>query len=100
MISIVAHDAGGAEIVSSYIKQKGLDCLYSLGGPALSIFKRKLGRVRVVSLEESILNSEWVLCGTSWQSNLEWQAIGLAKTQGKKTVAFLDHWINYEESDL
>ena len=38
--AIVAHDAGGAEVLSSYVRQQGLDCLFSLRGPALAIFER------------------------------------------------------------
>ena len=38
---------------------------------------------------------DWVLCGTSWQSNLEKHAIAQAKVSGKKVIAFLDHWVNY-----
>jgi hypothetical protein len=40
---------------------------------------------------------DWVLCGTGWQSGFEREAIGLSRARGKKTVAFLDHWVNYRE---
>ena len=64
VISICSHDAGGAEILSSYVVQQGLHCIYSLGGPALKIFERKLGPINVMPLEESILKADWLLCGT------------------------------------
>ena len=97
IVAIVCHDAGGAEIISSYIKQHGLVCEYALAGPALKIFKRKLGVHNVKSVECVINNSEWLLCGTGWQSDFEWKAIKLARDMGKKSVAFLDHWTNYFE---
>jgi hypothetical protein len=48
-------------------------------------------------VEEAIAQSVSVLCGTSWQSDLEFSAIRLARSMGKRSVAFLDHWVNYRE---
>lgn len=97
MICVVSHDAGGAEILSSYVRQQKPDCCFVLGGPAVKIFERKLGPVQVRSLSEAVAASERVLCGTSWQSDIELQAIELARTLGKPSAAFLDHWVNYRE---
>lgn len=97
MICVVSHDAGGAEILSSHIRQFGLDCKYVLAGPALKIFELKLGLIERCSLEDAIRQSDWLLCGTSWQSDLEWQAIDIARSHGKRSAAFLDHWVNYHE---
>jgi len=97
MITVVAHDAGGAEIVSSYIRQAGLECLYVLEGPACKIFERKLGLIQALPLEEAISQSSAILCGTSWQSDIEINAIKLARSLGKRSIAFLDHWVNYRD---
>lgn len=97
MIAVVSHDAGGAEILSSWLSRcKEPFCLV-LDGPAKAIFKRKLGDKQSISLSEAIKQSDWVLCGTSWQSSLEREAIKQAKNDGKKVVAFLDHWTNFAE---
>jgi hypothetical protein len=37
------------------------------------------------------------MCGTSWQSNLELEALRLAKKLNKRVVSFIDHWVNYRE---
>ncbi len=97
MLAVISHDAGGAEILSSYVRQQGLDCLYVLAGPARKIFERKLGPIEVHSLKHAIRHSRSILCGTSWQSDLELNAIKLARSMGKHSVAFLDHWVNYRE---
>ena len=97
MICVVAHDAGGAEILSSYVRQQGPECIYALAGPALKVFQRKLGPIDSRLLPDAIRHADWLLCGTSWQSDLEWQAIEMARTLGKRSVAFLDHWVNYRE---
>ena len=38
VISIISHDAGGAEIISSWAKQQNRNFFYVLEGPALKIF--------------------------------------------------------------
>ncbi len=97
MLCVVSHDAGGAEILSSLIRQQGLECQYVLAGPAIKIFQRKLGPIDSQLLKDAIRSADWFLCGTSWQSDLEWQAIAMAREAGKRSVAFLDHWVNYQE---
>lgn len=94
---MISHDAGGAEILSSYVRRQGLDCCFVLEGPARKIFERKLGLIKVCTLEEAILQSPSILCGTSWQSDLEFNAIRLARLLSKRSIVFLDHWVNYRD---
>ena len=96
-IAVVSHDAGGAEILSSYVRKHNLDCHYVLEGPALKIFERKLGAIKKISLEDAINQSTSIICSTSWQSDIELNAIKLAREKGKHSIAFLDHWVNYRE---
>jgi hypothetical protein len=91
----VANDAGGAEILSAYVKKHEAKYLFCLEGPAARIFQRKLGNFRNLSLSEAVSQSEALLCGSGWQSNLELQAIELAGTLGKPSICWLDHWVNY-----
>lgn len=94
-VAIVAHDAGGAEMLSSYVARRRVPCRLVLDGPALKIFERKLGSVSLTPLAEAIASCSSLLCGTSWESELEWQAIAAAHAAGKPAIAFLDHWVNY-----
>jgi len=96
MIAVVSHDAGGAEILSSWLLQNKQPYCLVLGGPAIAIFQRKLGNCEINLLSQAIELCDWVLCGTSWKSNLEKQAIAKAKVAGKKVIAFLDHWVEFE----
>ncbi|WP_317204579.1 hypothetical protein [Janthinobacterium sp.] len=93
--AIVAHDAGGAEVLSSHVRRQGLDCLFSLQGPARAVFERKLGPFENLPLEAALAGSARLLCGTSWQSDLELEAIALARRAGLPSAAWLDHWVNY-----
>ncbi len=94
---VVAHDAGGAEILASYVRQNNLECRFVLEGPAIAVFQRKLGAVALCSLAQGLLDATWCLCGTSWQSDIEWQAIQFAKAKKIKVVSFIDHWVNYPQ---
>ena len=96
MIALVSHDAGGAEILSSWIRKNKEPYYLVLKGPAITIFKSKLGNCKIHTLEEAIKFSDLVICGTSWQSDLERQAIILSKSLGKKVIAFLDHWVEFQ----
>lgn len=95
--AVVCHDAGGAELVSSYVRQHNIDSLFILEGPAVKVFERKLGSIKISSLKDAVYQSASVLCGTSWQSDIEFNAIKLARELEKSSVAFLDHWVNYQD---
>ena len=97
MVALVCHDAGGAEILSSWAKLQSEEYCRVTGGPASEIFDRKLGICESLDLEQAIQKSDWLLCGTSWQSDLEKRAITLGRRSGKKVISFIDHWVNYPE---
>lgn len=97
MLTVIAHDAGGAEILSSFVRRRSLACALVLEGPARRVFERKLGVVRTLPLDDAMEQASEIICGTSWQSDLEFRAIGMARQRGIRSVAFLDHWVNYKE---
>lgn len=97
MIGVVGHDAGAMEIISSHIRRENLDCGFCVEGPSAKVVARKLGTVPLFPLEALVKQSEWLLCGTSFFSDLEWRAIGLARQAGKRCVVVLDHWVNYRQ---
>ena len=98
-ILIVSHDAGGAEVVSAWVKKNhNHEFAYCLKGPAQSIFSRKLAGMKIVDYNDLVLEVfDLVLTGTSWSSDLERLIIKQARIKGVKSVAYLDHWVNYRE---
>lgn len=96
-VAVVCHDAGGAEIVSSHLVASDVRTVFVLEGPAADIFHRKLGPVVSIALDDAIAAAAWLLCGTSWESDLELRAIRAARQAGIPSVAALDHWVNYDE---
>lgn len=95
MVAVVSHDAGGAELVSSWLRQIREPFALVLEGPARRIFAQKLGKFPLFPLEEALDKADWLLAGTSWASDLEKNAILLARRRGIRAVAYLDHWVNY-----
>jgi hypothetical protein len=97
MVAVISHDAGGAEVLSSWLLQNDQEFCLVLGGPAISVFQRKLKNITIISLDKAIILCDWVLCGSSWQSSLEKKAVISAKNAEKKVITFLDHWVNYKQ---
>lgn len=96
-VALVSHDAGGAEILSSWLNRANCSASVVVAGPAEAIFRRKCPQAEFLTLDAALEKSDWLLCGTGWQSSFERQAIARGRALGKKTVAFLDHWVNYRE---
>lgn len=97
VIGVVCHDAGGAELVSDWLLEQGSTFHACLAGPAVKIFRNKFNECQNKNLEDVFYQSDWVLCGSSWQSDLEKRAVKRAHELGLFVVVCLDHWANYED---
>ncbi len=99
-IGIVAHDAGAANHIVSWIKA-GLiddkDILLSLSGPASAIYEKKIGEYDNYTLEELVVNSHALISGTGWASDIEHEARKKALENKLHVIAVIDHWTNYLE---
>jgi len=98
VVLVVAHDAGGANILVHLVDLLPGQLYFSMTGPALRIFNERFGvnMVRDRTLE-SIDQATCLVVGTSELSNDEWLAMRHANETGKPVYAFLDHWINYSQ---
>ena len=96
MITIVSHDAGGAEIISEWLKKKNKKFNLCLKGPAIKIFKKKFKKIENKNLNRSLNQSKLLITGTSWPSRFETKAIREALKKKIKVITFLDHWTNYK----
>ena len=97
---VACHDAGGAEIVSSWLRRRpdadAVPCV--LEGPARAIFARKLGpALRAVDALPPLDGLDLVLCGSSADALLERRAVRAARAAGVRSAVWLDHWVNYPE---
>ena len=99
-ILVVSHDAGGAEILSSWLKRKikKNNFFFVLKGPALNIFKKKLGNIKRLQ-EKNVKDIRFkkIFTSTSWDSNIEKKYIKYGLMKKIPIFCFLDHWNNYKE---
>ena len=99
-IAIVAYDAGAAAHILAWFKSGFLDiknCKFCLDGPAAKLFHDELLNLMFIPLEDIFINTKVLLTGTGWSSSLEHTARMMAKDNGVKSIAVIDHWINYKE---
>lgn len=99
-IGIVAHDAGGANILASYCRRKPDNYRYLLQGPAKAIFEKTLSIESEDNFGRFVSECHSFICGTSGKSDLERSIFAQARILNKETTAILDHWINYRERFL
>ena len=98
MILIVCHDAGGAEIVSNYIKNKKNDkYIFCIKGPAIKIFKRNIKNFKNNSQIKDYSKINKLIIGTSIKSKLELRYLNKANQLKIYTQCFLDHWVYYKK---
>jgi hypothetical protein len=93
-ILTVSHDAGPANTLSSFIKFNRIKSKYYLSGPAIKIFKKNFFRG---SLRKIIKESDVILTGTGWDSDLEYNAIKYSRKYNKYCIVFFDDWSNYKK---
>jgi hypothetical protein len=96
----VAHDAGGANHIYSWLKTGYLyinDVNLYVGGPAAKIFCDIKPRLRSNSLRHALSNTSLLVSGTGWASSFEHDARVLAQKKKIKSIAVVDHWTNYRE---
>jgi hypothetical protein len=99
-IGIVAHDAGGANILASYCRRKPDNYRYLLQGPAKAIFNKTLLIESEDNSERFVSECHSFICGTSGKSDFERSIFAQARILNKETTAILDHWVNYRERFL
>lgn len=99
-ISIVANDAGASAQIFAWIKSGMIrieQCRFCLEGPAAESFQVQYSDIKLLPLEDVLIDAEILISGTGWASSLEHNARLLAKKNGITSIAVIDHWINYRE---
>ena len=93
-IAIICHDVGSANIIKHWFEDINEGVHYFLYGPAKKIWDSR--RANVYSDAELDLHRFGCLVsGTGWASAVEHNARVQAALLGLKSIAVLDHWVNY-----
>lgn len=95
-ISVVAHDAGAANLINSWLRACDKPIRAYMQGPAAKLWDKAFPSEQLCpSLEDAIQGAKSLITGTSWASSLEHDARVVARKLGLYSVAVLDHWVNY-----
>lgn len=91
-----SHDAGGAELLSSFIVANSLSGKFLVSGPATKVFRSKnliseTNQIAFLQADASIILSS---TGTT---DFEYSNMLAGMKNGAKVIALLDHWVNYTE---
>lgn len=95
--ALVAHDAGGANHIISWLKNsKNKNFKFFFHGPARKIFEDNFPtKINCHSIDEVLTNVDYLICGTGWQTTIEIECIKEAKKRNIIVICVLDHWVNY-----
>jgi hypothetical protein len=95
-VAVVAHDAGAANIILAWLGAEGLaGCRPVMAGPAESLWKARFPAAPLLALDDALAGAATLLSGTGWASDLEHEARRRARAAGIRSVAVIDHWVNY-----
>jgi hypothetical protein len=61
------------------------------------LWQRRFGTRATLTPEQAIEGAAALLTGTGWASDLEHHARKVAASQGLRSAAVVDHWVNYRE---
>lgn len=98
--AIVANDAGSANHIVSWLKSGEIDynqSLFFMSGPAEIIMSDSFpGFINNDLSFLAKVDYSMLISGTGWSTNFEYESRRISKGKGVKTIAVIDHWVNYE----
>jgi hypothetical protein len=102
-LAVVCHDAGAANLVFAWLREMaraGADISQwrmCLDGPALKLWQLEpiTGVHLYTCLKDALDGACTLLSGTGWSSSLEHTARTFAAQRGVRSIAAIDHWVNY-----
>ncbi len=93
-IAIVCNDIGSANIIKHWFFGVGESVHFFLHGPAKKITDTDLMHIHLNEMP-NLRQFGCLISGTGWATSVEHNARIQAKLLGIKSIAVLDHWINY-----
>lgn len=95
-LAVVCHDAGATNLILPWLDPQRQRIAACVQGPAERLWQERFGPQGLVdSPEQALEGAALLLTGTGWASHLEHRARALARRRGLRSVAVVDHWVNY-----
>ncbi len=95
-LAVVCHDAGAANVILPWLQPRSFQVRAVMQGPAARLWRQRFGDAPLcTSVDEALDGARLLLSGTGWATDLEHQARVQAQQQGVRSVAVIDHWVNY-----
>lgn len=96
-LGLALHDAGAANLIIAWAAAAAtLPERVWAQGPARALWETRFGGGALVAEPDALLDGvQSLLSGTGWASDLEHRARVVAMQCGVRSVAVIDHWVNY-----
>lgn len=95
-ICVAANDAGGAQQLANLMESINQPFSALLKGPAVQIFERSRNIYKLIDDETEMDSFDFLISGTGWMTDLEFNAMNFFKRKNKPFLSVLDHWVNFE----
>jgi len=95
-IGVVCKEAGGANLIASFVLNNPGNYIFYLDQPAQDLFTNYLGKIENVTLETISVNCHQVIAGLGI-NEFEFNAIDFLRSKSVRVCCYLDHWINFPE---
>jgi hypothetical protein len=95
----VSHDAGAANHIIAWIAKYNFFGEFRIyfKGPARKNLKNQFPNIKIFdTLESSLEKAKTLICGTGWQTDIEYNALKIANELNIESIAIIDHWVNYK----
>ena len=97
-LAVAIHDAGAANMIAAWAAATSrLPDRVLAAGPARATWKRRFGQSAAIHDDPEALDTmACVVTGTGWASDFEHRARIAAARANLRSVAVVDHWVNYQ----
>lgn len=97
-LAVVCHDAGACNVILPWLQDRTSQVRAVMQGPAQRLWRSRFGDAPLCdSVEEALEGARLLISGTGWATSLEHDARVWAHQRGVRSVAVIDHWVNYPE---
>lgn len=95
-LAVAAHDAGAANLIFAWLAQRpDLAVSAVVAGPAEALWRARFPNRPTLDLDTALDGAAMLLSGTGWASDLEHRSRAAAAAREIRSVAVVDHWVNY-----